>query len=77
MSEQYSNVNAGIVYVMGDPNAQKQTGNVKDWLTDIEKERLAMVNSKSDEGFGTLWNLETNVPVDLNIDEFHSRLQDW
>jgi hypothetical protein len=36
-----------------------------------------MVNSNTDEGLGTLWDPETNVPVDLNIDDFHSRLQDW
>ena len=77
VAEQSSNVNAGIVYVMGDPDAQKQTSTVEDWLADIEKERLAMVNSNTDEGLGTLWDPETNVPVDLNIDDFHSRLQDW
>jgi hypothetical protein len=77
VSERYSNVNAGIVYVMGDPNAPKQTGSVKDWLTIIDKERLAMVNSNSGDGIGTLWNRVTNAPVDLNIDEVHSKLQDW
>ena len=77
VSERYSNVNAGIVYVMGDPNASKQTGSVNDWLTVIDKERLAMVNSNSDDAIGTLWDQETNALVDLDIDEVHSKLQDW
>ena len=76
VSEQHSNVNAGIVYVMEDPDAKNQTSTVEEWLTDTEKERLAMVNTNTDEGLGTLWDQETNSPVDLNIGDFRSRLQD-
>ena len=52
VSEQFSNVNTGIVYLMGDSEAKKPIGTVEEWLTDIEEERLAMVNTTPDEDSG-------------------------
>ena len=77
ISEQHSNVNAGIVYVVGDPKASRQTCSVGVWLQLIEEERLAMVNSNLDDAIGTLWDQETNTPGELDIQAVHSKVQDW
>ncbi|CAE8646400.1 unnamed protein product, partial [Polarella glacialis] len=83
VSEKASNVNASIVYLIGNPAGSETEDwirgerTVEEWHNDIDAGRMAMLNTVDYEGIDTLWDEATNAPYDLDIPDVLTRVQDW